>query len=213
MELWGPWWNRQHIFFQGVVLQLPIASKCGLIVLFAKAKGVYKTQEREGVAFGDLCRGLSVWESSMVSQSPSSRGTGDWRKQSSRSPVTGHSTWKPGRWQALKLNKGQLSDLESLQTSKRYSPSTTIFQDPEDLCLNTSHCDSATDVSGRTVPLACSFKTVPPRSCWLQISLPPGPQDLASRLCSLPENYLSKTGVLSCQEQGMLTRLPDPRSL
>ena len=62
MELWGPWWNRQHIFFQGVVLQLPIASKCGLIVLFAKAKGVYKTQEREGVAFGDLCRGLSVWE-------------------------------------------------------------------------------------------------------------------------------------------------------
>lgn len=51
------------------------ARKCGHIILFANVKVVYKP--RETVAFGDLCHGLSVWEISAASQSPSSRGRGE----------------------------------------------------------------------------------------------------------------------------------------
>ena len=56
------------------------------------------------------------------------------------------------------------------------------------------------------------FKPVPPRSCWLQTSLPPGHRNLASRLCPVPANHRPRTGTLSCQEKGMLPRFPDPRN-
>lgn len=67
-------------------------------------------------------------------------------------------------------------------------------------------------LSCRTVPLECSFQTVPPRYCLLQISWPPGSPSPASRLCPLHASWPLRTGALSCQEKGMSPRFPNHRN-
>ncbi|XP_055460080.1 spermatogenesis-associated protein 31A3-like, partial [Psammomys obesus] len=91
-----------------------------------------ESQESQGAALRPLYQGVSVPESSVASQSPSTRGSTDLEEADDEE----FCDW------ALNMANCQphsesLRDLESLQTTESQSSFRTLFQDPEDSGLST----------------------------------------------------------------------------
>ncbi|OBS59338.1 hypothetical protein A6R68_09536 [Neotoma lepida] len=102
-------------------------------------KGVYESQGSEGVALGDIYHGVSVWEISMASQSPSSRDTRE-LKEAEEESCDWALTMEAREIANSQTNNEHLRDLDSLETSESPPLSRTISQYAEDSSLSTPHC-------------------------------------------------------------------------
>ncbi|MEJ1284912.1 hypothetical protein NN561_015902 [Cricetulus griseus] len=92
-------------------------------------KGVYESQESEGVSFRKIYRRVSVREISVASQSPRSRDTRDLEEAEDWSLTT----------ETEEMAKS-LTNNESLETNESPSHSRPISQDSEDSVLSTPNC-------------------------------------------------------------------------